>query len=93
MKLILDFGFFEKEWNQGCAAESAKTSLIYGLEKLRACLGICDWNCYRPFLMQFEVEFLSIALVTVQNYNKKMRKKRRKKTIDKSLNRLLNDGE
>jgi len=38
--------------------------------------------------MQFEAKFLSIAVVTVQNCNEKMRKKGHKKTIDKFLNKL-----
>jgi len=36
--------------------------------------------------MQFEAQFLSIAVVTVQKRNQIMRKKGHKKTVDKFLN-------
>ena len=39
--------------------------------------------------MQYEVKFLSIAVVTVQNFNRLMRKKGHKKIINGFLNRLL----
>src|SRR5690606_31023918 len=39
--------------------------------------------------MRYEAKFLSIALVTVQNFNEITRKKGHKKVIDKFLNRFL----
>ncbi len=48
-----------------------------------------NYRDYRSFLMQYEVKFLSIAVVTVQNFNRLMRKKGHKKIINGFLNRLL----
>ena len=42
--------------------------------------------------MHYEAKFLSIGLVTVQNFNEIRRKKGHKKTIDKFPNRLLGIG-
>jgi len=42
--------------------------------------------------MRYEAKFLSIAIVTVQNFNEITHKKEHKKIIDKFLNRLLNYG-